>query len=572
MTAEDVDWLLAMPPFDRMDPDQFSLSAPLREILRNDARILKLRRGDIVVREGDYGNSAFLILTGAVHLDISPEPALPAPVLGRSEPERKTFFESVAQLWNRPPYPEVRDDVQSARPAMTGSRQEADGSVQMFLQDVPAVLERCQTVTLEAGELFGEVAALGRIPRPATAFADGEAELLEIRWQGLRDIMRRDLELQRHIDEIYRERNLPYHILASPIFQHLTHRNAPPDCACGKCTALRDIVDKTKFETWGDFDWHTTYKRLVDQTGGAEIEHEPVIAEEGHYPNGVYLVRSGFARVSKRFGDDHRTLAYLGRGQTYGLPETVHNWRNGGQVPLQHSLRAVGYTAVLLVPTAVVERYVLGPDPAAPLVEASLLSPRIESPEAEPAADRVEAAGIDQNILEFFVANRFINGTAAMVINLDRCTQCDDCVRACASTHDNNPRFIRHGPKVGNVMVANACMHCADPVCMIGCPTGAIHRNALGGEVVINDATCIGCGTCANSCPYDNIRMVEARNSRGEPILDLQSGMPILKATNCDLCESQLGGPACARACPHDALSRVDLNQDLGSLAEWARL
>jgi Fe-S-cluster-containing hydrogenase component 2 len=66
--------------------------------------------------------------------------------------------------------------------------------------------------------------------------------------------------------------------------------------------------------------------------------------------------------------------------------------------------------------------------------------------------------------------------------------------------------------------------------------------------------------------------MVEARNSRGEPILDLQSGMPILKATNCDLCESQLGGPACARACPHDALSRVDLNQDLGSLAEWARL
>ena len=52
-------------------------------------------------------------------------------------------------------------------------------------------------------------------------------------------------------------------------------------------------------------------------------------------------------------------------------------------------------------------------------------------------------------------------------------------------------------------------VECTDPVCMIGCPTGAIHRNVEEGVVVINDDTCIGCGTCANSCPYDNIRLVE---------------------------------------------------------------
>ena len=44
---------------------------------------------------------------------------------------------------------------------------------------------------------------------------------------------------------------------------------------------------------------------------------------------------------------------------------------------------------------------------------------------------------------------------------------------------------------------------------MIGCPTGAIHRESATGVVMINDDTCIGCGTCAASCPYENIRMVE---------------------------------------------------------------
>jgi Fe-S-cluster-containing dehydrogenase component len=99
-------------------------------------------------------------------------------------------------------------------------------------------------------------------------------------------------------------------------------------------------------------------------------------------------------------------------------------------------------------------------------------------------------------------------------------------------------------------------MHCRDPACMIGCPTGAIHRHETAGVVVINDDTCIGCGTCANSCPYDNIRLVEIANSSGVPVVD-DEGRPIVKATKCDLCVEQLGGPACARACPHDALRRV---------------
>ena len=106
--------------------------------------------------------------------------------------------------------------------------------------------------------------------------------------------------------------------------------------------------------------------------------------------------------------------------------------------------------------------------------------------------------------------------------------------------------------------VTHACMHCVDPVCLIGCPTGAIHRTLSEGVVVINDATCIGCSTCANSCPYENILMVETRDPRGQLAVDPADGRPILKATKCDLCEEQLGGPACVRACPHDAMRRVD--------------
>ena len=260
------------------------------------------------------------------------------------------------------------------------------------------------------------------------------------------------------------------------------------------------------------------------------------------------------------------------RGQAYGLAEIVHNWRHNEEMAFQHSLRAVGYTAVLHVPTRTIERYVLGADRDNPIVGRDLLPQPIpvRTTTLSPPTPST-GAGVDQSVLEFLVAGPYINGTAAMVINLDRCTQCDDCVRACAATHDNNPRFIRHGPTVGNLMVANACMHCADPVCMIGCPTGAIHRDPLGGEVVINDATCIGCGTCANSCPYDNIRMVDIRNPSGEFVLDIGTGLSIQKATKCDLCATQLGGPSCQRACPHDALVRVDLTGDLGVIQDWVK-
>jgi Fe-S-cluster-containing dehydrogenase component len=116
-------------------------------------------------------------------------------------------------------------------------------------------------------------------------------------------------------------------------------------------------------------------------------------------------------------------------------------------------------------------------------------------------------------------------------------------------------------------MVAHACMHCTDPVCLIGCPTGAIGREHATGVVQINDDTCIGCGTCAQSCPYDNIRMVEIFDDAFRQQVD-ERQLPILKATKCDLCVDQSGGPACVNACPHDAMVRINM-RETDVLSQW---
>jgi Fe-S-cluster-containing dehydrogenase component/CRP-like cAMP-binding protein len=552
MTEAQLDRLLSLAPFKDMNAERFPKRVSLRDILRNDTRIRRFESGELIVRAGDYGTSAFMILSGAAQVVITPE--LPESTLGRRTPKRKGLLRIIAQLWSNPNEPETRDISELKQDSRVRSHQDRD-EVRVFLQDVPRVLNEHRTATIEPGEFFGEIAALSRMPRTATVFAQSAGtELLEIRWQGLRDLMRYDDNLRQHIDRIYRERALAAHLREIPIFQNLTSEQ------------LDKVMAQTQFGTYGDYDWSGDYKRLA-QAGLAGKREEPAIAEEGHYPNGVILIRAGFARLSQKFGHGHRTLNYLGNGQCYGLREIAHNWRSKSEpVMLQNSLLVIGYTHVLLIPTAVMEQIVL---PTVPERDLPLPIEQVEEESHERVSkDELDAgAKIGPDVMEFLTENRFFNGRATMMINLDRCTRCDDCVRACATAHENNPRFLRHGPINGNIMVANACMHCADPVCMIGCPTGAIHRDNFGGQVVINQSTCIGCNTCANNCPYEAIRMVEVRDRAGVLMMDNES-KPIIKATKCDLCVEQIGGPACQRACPHGALSRIDMT-DLDKFAKW---
>src|SRR5579862_7525185 len=514
MTDAAVNRLLALAPFSRMNPENFPKRASLRDILKHDTRIRAFKRGEIIVREGDYGTSAFLVMTGNVRVVLGPD--LPPSVLGRRVSKRKNLFRVMAQLWSNTKEPESVTPSQFNQDSRVSARLAGD-EVKIFLQDVPRILNEFRTATLEPGEFFGEIAALSRMPRTASIFAESEtAELVEIRWQGLRDLMKYDEALRRHIDEIYRTRALETALREVPIFKNLS------------TDALNQVMAKTEFGTFGDYDWSGDYKRLAQTAVSGPRKQEPIIAEEGDYPNGVILIKAGFGRVSQKFGNGHRTLNYLGAGQIYGLQEIVQNWRTPqATVPLQYTLRVIGYTHVIVIPTTIMETVVL------PAVPKSELPPPIASV-AEAGVSGLESvdagAKIGADMLEFLTENRFFNGTATMLIDLDRCTRCDDCVRACATAHDNNPRFLRNGPINGRLMVANACMHCVDPVCMIGCPTGAIHRDAFGGEVVINPATCIGCKSCFSNCPYDAIRMVEVRDESGEFLVDKEM-KPILKAT-----------------------------------------
>jgi Fe-S-cluster-containing dehydrogenase component len=309
----------------------------------------------------------------------------------------------------------------------------------------------------------------------------------------------------------------------------------------------------------GSFDWHHAYHRGREAGERERLGQEPLMAREGDYPNGLLLVRGGFARVSRRYNHGERTESYLGKGEAFGLGELLAGWQ-GNFRPLRHSLRALGYVDTLFIPTAVLEQHVF--PKLTPAQIATLTKGLAPEPAAPPAAPE------GNSFLEFIVAQRFMNGRAAMLIDLDRCTRCDDCVRACAATHDNNPRFIRQGPESDGVMVASACMHCVDPVCMIGCPTGAIHRESLNGQVEINPDTCIGCSVCAQSCPYGTIQMVALHDDAGLPVVTEETGAPIRRATKCDLCIDQPAGPACVSACPHDALIRADL-RSADALHRW---
>lgn len=541
--------LFTLRVFGAIDQGQFPSTLSLQDIIRNDARIHRYRRGEIIIRKGDYGNALFVIVTGVVRelLDQSDFDA----TADDEVHERRGFLGTLRQWWGQADTPEQRDIGNYARRQQDQTLGLGQVNGQGSIDSIEGLITRVPTRVLTEQDMFGEVAALSRAPHLSTVIAETDVEVLELRWQGLRDIRRRDKSFREKIDAQYRASSLKAHLRESPLFQGLHE------------TALEHIARHTLFETHGEFEWAGDFKGLAAGSGTDILYSEPVIAEHGDYLDGLLLIRYGFGRISERLDHGHRTVGYVTHNEVFGLREIVEHWRDGQDLRLRHGLRAVGFVDLLRVPTALVEDYVL------PNVPPHKLPGPANSTSIRMSADLKweTELPLEQATINFLMNNRTINGTAAMFIDTDRCTACDDCVRACAAAHNNNPRFVRHGPEHDNLMVANACMHCVDPVCLIGCPTGAIHRTQ-DGLVTIDDTTCIGCATCANSCPYDNIRMVEIRDKKGDFIVDQETQLPIVKATKCDLCLEQPSGPACQQACPHDALVRIDL-RDREQLVDW---
>ena len=512
MRPDVVSTLLSLPFFRDIDEGYFPEDLTLAAIVANDGRILRYNRGDIVYRQGEYSTSVFVILSGSI----------------RSTTSRQGEQAISLALAN----------------STSGTGVRHDGFMQLLgylrsilkpefrINNIDSLVAEIPADAMGPDNIFGECEALTRGPRANTHFAgDDETLILELRWPGTREIRYWSECFRHRMDECYRQRSLWTGLRNWALFEHLSD------------TTVRRILDNCLFETYGSFDWTHRYQRdrAADKSRKNIIDHEHIIAEQGHYLDDILLIHAGFARMSMAFEQREKTVGYVTQGDVIGLEELKSSAGNDKSPRLLQSLRASGYTDLIRIPVHIVEKYVLAGQGFTQSSHAHSLD-----------------TGVSSSKLEFTVDNRFTNGTQVMVINLDLCVNCDDCVRACAASHDNIPRFVRRGSSHQNMMIAHACMHCVDPVCLIDCPTGAIHRDAETGNVVIDDATCIGCATCASACPYDNIRMEDYRNADGAFHIDAD-GIHISRATKCDLCTGRRGGPACQKACPHNALIRLDL-------------
>ncbi|HLJ36712.1 MAG TPA: cyclic nucleotide-binding domain-containing protein, partial [Ktedonobacteraceae bacterium] len=115
--------------------------------------------------------------------------------------------------------------------------------------------------------------------------------------------------------------------------------------------------------------------------------------------------------------------------------------------------------------------------------------------------------------LRALVGGGVVEGTEVLVINLEKCIHCNECEEACARRHGHS-RMNRKGMVVGNITIATACRQCQDPVCMLCSRAGIARRPS--GEVYITES-CIGCGICAERCPYDNIKIMTLEDEDEQP-------------------------------------------------------
>ena len=185
---------------------------------------------------------------------------------------------------------------------------------------------------------------------------------------------------------------------------------------------------------------------------------------------------------------------------------------------------------------------------------------------------RTQQSTSDTSIMSFLMGQGLGEATDVLLIDEEICVGCDYCEKACASTHDGNSRLDRRaGTVFEHLNIPTSCRHCEDPACMKDCPPDAIHRNGVGGEVVIDD-TCIGCGNCEKNCPYGVIQMAypattkfgfwswllfgsNSGTGQVKPAGNIEEAFK--KATKCDMCSGIKGGPACVRACPTGAAMRL---------------
>jgi Fe-S-cluster-containing dehydrogenase component/CRP-like cAMP-binding protein len=355
----------------------------------------------------------------------------------------------------------------------------------------------------------------------------------------------------------------------------------------GMSLSLREI-DRYAPDLFND----ETLRRFADATRLVVYEKNHVLFQEGDPINRFVFVKHGWIRrVSGAEYNPARAelmlapggdlgVDFLGSGNCLGFEgfESPSNWQ---------------YSATVMARTEVIEvamsRLRADPELRSAITGALTgISLADDQPRPNPPVDQraVTAAATE-------IDTGIVDGENLLVMDMDLCIRCGNCSMACHQVHGHS-RLVRRGiqiqrpvrptrAKLQNLLAPSVCLHCHDAECLTGCPTGAIARFP-GGEIEINNATCIGCGDCATQCPYDAIAMIPrdgADPARGfslsglarstfslarNPLPDPVTAMEDLLAIKCNLCNNTKLNPpgaktqvySCQENCPTGALLRVN--------------
>ena len=492
----------------------------------------RYRKGETVCTEGEFGSTAYYIVSGTVDISINN----PLAHL-RTKPGWGFFGRSVARMKSF-----LVDDGQDKR---------AEAHERKFIGidaniDLPMNKPIAQ---LGAGELFGEMTCRTFQPRSATVVTREPCVMVEMlrvildMLVGNRQVSDaskatskvkaptfKGTSFKVEMEKKYRERSLETHLRSVPLFA-----------------------------TVGD-EFIAYLKEKVELVS---YNQNQVICKEGEEADAFYLIRSGMVRVSQSMPGGEMVRTYLSRGDYFG------------EIGLLRSIKRTATCAALDAVDVV----------KVPGSEFNLMLEKFPGVRAqlEPVAEARMAATKGRTAppglrLDDFLNQGLFEAQNLLLIDLDNCTRCDACVQACAKAHDGVSRLLRDGLRYDHFLVATACRSCRDPLCMTQCPVGSIRRKE-NLEIIIED-WCIGCGKCAELCPYGNINMhpLEVIKEVKTEIKSATPGVPpkvkiekkkttAYKANTCDLC-TQLSVPSCVYACPHDAAKRVDPQRFFGDALE----
>jgi Fe-S-cluster-containing hydrogenase component 2 len=407
--------------------------------------------------------------------------------------------------------------------------------------------------------IVGEMACLSGTPRTADVTAIQDSEIWEIRRNVLDRLMRSPSQRDR-FEQIYRERALDVVLRNSDVF-----KGVPPqeyqgciDFLRPKLTFLRVEPGQTLFSQ-GDWADNLYLVRL----GHVCVSFNRDIGEAGmrYRGPGTVLGEIGLLAISPEDAaadpnDVGKLVDSLDRKLGEALAESTDL-----AAALPAGRRTATCTSLDHLELARVTR--------ADFLEMVRRFPLLRRNLVRMAVERVTGDRDHRPAMRDYIAQGLYQAQNLLALDLTKCTRCDECTKACVSQHGNKShgvpvtRLLREGLEFGNFLVATSCRSCKDAYCMIGCPVDSIHRGKHQ-QIVIEDH-CIGCGLCATNCPFGNIWMPENESHRLEAAdSDRPGHMRMVaqpKAATCDLCDAEGKRdqplPRCVHACPHDAAHRM---------------